>query len=287
MRKLILLLTLLSSLPLFAQKVKTVVGEFTYHVPENVSLNDAKRTALERAQIQALAEEFGIIVSREDYTRVKNRDGESKIDFISIGGSDVKGEWLETVGEPRYEIRYEGEQLIIYCKVKGKAREIVSSSIDLQAHILRNGIDANFESDHFKNGESFYLSFQSPVKGFLAVYLVDDDEQVSCLLPYRAQQTGIYPIEANRPYTFFCRDSVPIAEQAVVDEYYMTCERTTEHNQFYIIFSPNQFTKATDTSVGDNLPRQLPFKDFQKWLTKCRKYDKKMNVKKVGITIEK
>ena len=219
MRKLFLLLTLLLSLPVFAQKVKTVVGEYTYHAPENVTRSEAKQTALERAQIQALGEEFGYVVSQENVSRIENVDGKSKNDFISIGGSDVKGEWLETIGKPDIKIFMDGEEMIVYCKVKGKAREIVAASIDFQAHVLRNGIEERFESDQFKSDDYLYLSFLSPVKGYL--------------------------------------------------------------------FSPNEFTKAADASVSDNLPRQLPFKDFQKWLTKCRKYDKEMNVKRVGMRVEK
>ena len=50
---------LLFTIPVFSQKMKTVEGEYTYHAPENVSLEEARRTALDRAKIQALADEFG------------------------------------------------------------------------------------------------------------------------------------------------------------------------------------------------------------------------------------
>ena len=99
---LIFLLTLTSTV--FAQKMKTVEGEYTYHAPENVTVEQARRTALDRAMIQALADEFGTIVSQSNATRVENRNGHSDIDFLSIGGSEVKGEWIETIGEPIYNI---------------------------------------------------------------------------------------------------------------------------------------------------------------------------------------
>jgi hypothetical protein len=47
------------SLSAFAQKVKTVEGEYTYYAPENVTVEQAKITADDRAKIQALADEFG------------------------------------------------------------------------------------------------------------------------------------------------------------------------------------------------------------------------------------
>ena len=286
-RTLFILSLLLSSLTVFAQKLKTVEGEYTYHAPENVTMEQAKRTALDRAMIQALADEFGTIVSQSNATRVENQNGQTNIDFLSIGGSEVKGEWIETIGEPIYNIRYEGDMLVVSVKVKGKAREIVSAGIDFQAKVLRNGTDDKFESDQFRSGDDLYLSFISPVSGYLAVYLVDADNQAYCLLPYRNQSEGIYPVKANQRYLFFNAKEAPQNERSNVDEYVMTCSRSSEQNQIYIIFSPNQFVKATDNQSNATLPRELKFEDFQSWLTKCRKHDKEMNLRMISITINR
>lgn len=275
------------SLSAFAQKTRTVEGEYTYHAPENVTLEEARRTALERAKLSAIADVFGTIVTRTDATRTENRNGKSNIDYLSIGGTEVKGEWIETIGEPVYNIRYEGNMLVITCIVKGKAREIVSAQIDFTAKILRNGTEEKFESDAFRNGDDLYLLFQSPVSGYLAVYLADADKQAFCLLPYRNQTEGIYPIKANQRYIFFHEKSAPQAERGIVDEYVMTTDRSSEHNQIYVIFSPNPFAKAVDGSIDEGLPRQLSLEDFTKWQVKCRKYDKDMNVKMLPIEIVK
>lgn len=283
---LVIVLTLLS-LSVLAQKTKTVEGEYTYYAPENISLEDALRIALERAQIQALADEFGTIVSQTDISRIENNNGKTDVNFLSLGGTEVKGEWIETIGEPIYNRRFEDNMLVVTCRVKGKAREIVSAQIDFTAKVLRNGTEDKFESDRFRSGDELYLLFQSPVKGCLAVYLVDADGQAFCLLPYRNQTEGIYPILANQRYLFFNERSAPREERPMVDEYVMTTERSSEHNQIYIIFSPNQFVKATDGSITDGLPRQLSSDDFNKWLAKCRKYDKDMNLKMIPITINK
>lgn len=287
MRLYALLLLLILSSSVFAQKLKTVEGEYTYHAPENVTMEQAKRTALDRAMIQALADEFGTIVTQQNATRVENSNGQSDIDFLSIGGSEVKGEWIETIGEPIYNIRYEGNMLVVVCKVKGKAREIVSAVIDFHASILRNGTDDKFESDQFHSGDDLYLSFQSPVTGYLAVYLVDAENQAYCLLPYRNQPDGVYTVEANHRYLFFNTRLSPMPERPFVDEYVMTCERETEYNQIYVIFSPNHFAKAIDTNANAVLPRQLSYDDLQKWLAKCRKSDLEMNVKKILIVVKK
>ena len=271
----------------FAQKVKTVEAEYTYHAPENVTLEQARRTALERAKIQAIADEFGTIVSQSNATRIENRDGISQTDFLSIGGSEVKGEWIETLSEEFNNPVFEGGMITIKCRVKGKAREIVTAQIDFKAKILRNGVDDKFEDDNFRSGDDLYLSFQSPVKGCLAVYLVDADRQAFCLLPYRNQTDGVYPVTANQPYLFFNERLAPQTERSYVDEYNMTCERSSEHNQIYIIFSPNQFVKAVDNNNNEALPRQLSYEDFNQWLVKCRKHDKDMNLRMIPITITK
>lgn len=177
--------------------------------------------------------------------------------------------------------------LVVTVRVKGKAREIVTAAIDFQVRILRNGTDDKFEDDDFRSGDDLYLSFQSPVSGYLAVYLVDADGQAFCLLPYRNQTDGIYQVNANQRYLFFNTREAPQTERPYVDEYVMTCSRSSEHNQIYVIFSPNQFVKAADNVSDDLLPRELLYNDFQRWLTKCRKRDKDMNLRMVPITIEK
>ena len=167
----------------FSQKIKTVDGEYTYVVPENVNLDKAKYIALERLKIQLIEEEFGATVSQSNSTLVKNSNGKSDVDFVSIGGSEVNGEWIETIGTPRYNIYYEKDMLVVSVKAKGRIREIISTAVDVKSLVLRNGIEDRFESDTFKSGDDLYISFQSPTNGYLVVYLVDTEQRAFCLLP--------------------------------------------------------------------------------------------------------
>ena len=285
MKHILLLLSILFTLPVFSQKMKTVEGEYTYHAPENVTLEEAKRTGLDRAKIQALADAFGTIVSQTNATHVQNRNGKSDIDFLSIGGSEVKGEWIETVGEPQYDISYEQGMLVVKVSVKGKAREIVSTQIDIKAKVLRNGTEDKFESDEFRDGDDLYLSFVSPVSGYLAVYLIDAEQKAYCLLPYRSQTDGIYKVEANRRYLFFNIKEAPMQERQYVDEYVMTCSRSSEYNQIYVIFSPQPFAKAADNASAETLPRELKFDELQKWLVKRKKTNHTLQIKNYNIKV--
>lgn len=275
-----------------AQSERVVKGEFVYHTPENVSLVEAKKIALEQARLNALAGEFGTIVEQANFTYMQNVEENSYTNFVSLGSSDVKGEWIEDTNAPQYDIQYLGESLIITCRVCGKAREVVSSKTDIQARVLRNGTDDKYESSQFKNGDDLFVSFRSPVKGYLAIYLVEDDENVQCLLPYAQQQDGIYQVEANRRYVLFNED---IAPQDKVDEYILEAKNSLEHYQIYVVFSPNMFIKAVDDVSGrvveeegiGGFPRELSFKNFHKWLAKCRRHDKDMCLKKMMLTVRK
>lgn len=269
-----------------AQKMLTVDAEYTYRAPEDVSLSMAKQTALERAKIQAIADAFGTIISETNTMRMSNKNGRSDVDFMSIGGSDVKGEWLETIGTPQYQINYDGETLVVNVKCKGKIREIVANEVDFQVKMLRNGTDDRSESDVFFSGDNFYVSFTSPIAGYVAIYLVDVGNMACCLLPYQAQQDGIYSVKANQRYVFFNEDYAQPIERNIVDRYTLTTIFPVEQNQVYIIFSPQPFVKAAD-AVGKGQLRELKGDEFQKWLAKCRKRDASMSVKMIPIAIKK
>ena len=275
----------LLALPTLAQRTEKVRAEYIYHAPENISLEEAKRIALERAKIQAIADEFGTIVSQSNTTLVSNRNGESSTDFFSLGGSEVKGEWIETIGQPSYDISYEQNMLVVKVTVSGRIREMISAQIDIKAEVLCNGTDLKFARTDFKNGDDLYLYFQSPIDGYLAVYLLDEVSQmVYCLLPYKSSSEAVTPIEHDKPYIFFSAKHA--GDKAhLVDEYTMTCNSSVERNNIYVIFSTNEFAKANSNNVEELLPQELSFKEFQMWLSKGRNKDKDMVVLNETIAI--
>jgi len=291
----VLAFILLFSTNLSAQKTVKVCGEYTCRAPKNVSLEQAEKIVLEQAKLAALAEQFGTTVSQWNSTVVKNDNGVSDISFLSLGGSEVKGEWLEDLkidyGKPSYDSE---NMLILSISVCGKAREITRAAIDISAKVLNN-TEAKHETDNFHNGEDIFLSFRSPVDGYLAVYLVDDDQTAFCLLPYRDDPQGKVRIKAGKDYIFFSKKHADPAEKNMTDEYTLTCEKSVEQNSLHIIFSPNEFTKANDgtsspaLSKGEEavLPRELSFEDFQKWLAKNKTRDKDMIVEVKNLTIRR
>lgn len=271
-----------------AQKIQNVYGEYRYVVPDNVTMAEARRTAEKRARTEAIAEAFGTVITQSNSTVIKNDTGKSTVDFLSLNESDVKGEWLSNTRDTEFQFlvdEYTGQQ-VVTCRVWGKAREIVAAKVDFTAKILRKEADPAFESETFKNGDQFYLYFSSPTDGYLAVYMVDAEQTAYCLLPYMNDTDGQARIVGGREYIFFSIDKAERDERPVVDEYVMTTPRSVEHDNIYIIFSPNEFTKANDLYATDGLPRQLNFADFHKWLTRCRTRDAQMTMVQKIVTIK-
>lgn len=269
-----------------AQGTVRVQASYTYYVPENVTLEEAKLIALDRAKLQAIADEFGTVVSQSNTTFVSNRNGESGVNLFSLGGSEVRGEWIETIGKPQYHISYEQTTLVVQVSVSGRIREIKAAQIAFTAKVLCNGTDLKYERSDFRSGDDLYLFFQSPSDGYLAVYLLDDRTQiVYCLLPYKHSKASVVAICHDIPYLFFSANHAGTAMSEEVDEYTMTCNGEVESNTIYVIFSPNQFAKANSSDMEKQLPRQLVFKDFQRWLAGCRNQDKEIGVETIRITV--
>lgn len=285
-RKLTLFAILLFPLTLCAQRVQKVCGEYTYYAETNQSLNDAKRAALENAKIQALAQEFGTVISQSNAQKDTYANGEENSYFFSLSASEVKGEWLEDVGEPTYDVSFVQDMLVVKCKVCGKARELSNEAVDFTATVLRNGTEAKFADTNFRSGDDMFLLFRSPADGYVAAYLIDETPTAYCLLPYMGNATGQQPVKHDKEYIFFSPAHVSKGT-GTIDEYTLTCSNDIERNQIYVIFSPKPFTKALDSQVNDGLPRQLNYKDFSKWLGTCRKRDTKMGVKVMHIEIKK
>ena len=193
---------LLSVVTALSQKTKTAEATYIYYGQENETIAQVKQKALERERLQAIEDAFGSVVMQSNSTVITNENGKTDSKFYSVGGSEVKGEWIETIGEPEYQVEIKQNALVVTVKVRGRARPIVSQRADLDIKILRNGIEDKFEDADFRNGDDLFLSFRSPVDGYLAIYLVDSEPRAYCLLPYREQKDGIYRVEANKRLKF-------------------------------------------------------------------------------------
>lgn len=246
--------------------------------------------AFERARQQALIDRFGLDVSSVSETLVHNVSGGdgavSTTDVFSVGGTAVRGEWLETEKEEVLLQVFEKGFWRVKVSVSGKARTRTVAKADVRYSLVNNSHDRENRTLYY-DGDDIFLKFSSPVDGVLCVYLVDEEQSAFCLLPYQGVSTGCQVIEAGKEYVFFSSETDPSA-----DEYTLNCQRSTERNAVYIIFSPNSFSKASDAVSGLNwreeqMPRSLYYKDFLKWLEKNQTRDPEMVVLREVITIRK
>lgn len=277
-----LLSFLISLFPLisFSQKPKEVSGSYTYYIPYNVARDKAEQIALERAMIQAIADEFGTVLTQHSRMDMRSsKEGENS-DFWSSASSLVKGEWVSTIGEPTFEPFIENGNFAVKCEVKGLAREIKEARAELDVRLLCNGTTDAYESSTFKSGDNCYLAFTTPVKGAIAVYLEDETGTMNCMLPYYAQTQTCTPVTPGERHLFFTSND---GDQ---EKYELTTDKEIERNMLYVIFSQNEFIKPIDKSNGQELSlKTLSSENFQNWLKKARALDPTFQVVSIPITI--
>ena len=281
-------------LVLLGQKVREVSGTYTYYGDPNQSIKEVRQAAIENARIQALAQEFGTLLTQNTTQQESMKDGQERSDFMMLNVAEVKGEWLEDLKEPEI-LREElvNGMLVIEARVKGRGRAISNEAVGFEVLTLRNGTEKRFADTNFKEGDDLFLYFQGPVDGYVAAYLVDEERQAFCLLPYGGDSDGQQPVEHGKEYVFFSPKHLYDVPQNAIDEMSMTCaDERFEHNQLYVLYSPNPFTKAIDQegrplSADLHLPRELAFKDFTNWMSRLCAHDRKMGRKVIHLKIAK
>lgn len=254
----------------------------------NESPEQAEHKALERAKQKALEDKFGLDVSSVNAAFLSSKSsGEtatSTTNVFSIGSTSVKGVWIETVKEEVIDKRYENGFWYLRVYVEGKARQLAGIPVEIKSVLVNNEHD-RYSREVFHDGDDIFLRFSAPVSGYLCVYLIDEDQNAFCLLPYENSGTGCQQVVADTDYLFFSTQT-----DGDATEYTLNTQRQQEFNVLYIVFSPNAFTKAADQKGTHNwrdepLPRSLSYAAFLKWLSRNQTHDPGMVVKREPITI--
>ena len=278
-------------LVLSADNIKRISITYDY-ISDNSheSAEQAKKTAVQQAKLKALEKEFGLdVIGINSVLQRNSQEGETATttsEFFSISETSVRGEWIETISEKILDAKFEKGFWHVRVAITGRARNKSSEKPAVQ-YALINNVHDRHPRDQYYDGDDIFLRFTSPVSGALCVYLVDAEQKAYCLLPYLSSEIGYQPVEANKEYLFFSS-----ATDALADEYTLNCQKSSEHNEIYVIFSPNQFTKAVDQQAGKNwrdepLPRQLSYADFFKWLSQIQVRDGNMVVHREVVSIRK
>ena len=257
---------------------------------QNETPIQAEANAFKEAKIKALEDRFGIDVTAVTQSLMVNRvegdEAKTETNVFSMGETAVRGEWIETIQEKVLEKNYVNGFWVIKVRVEGKARNYSTEKADVQYVFVKDVQDLESPVT-FRDGNDLFLRFSTPVAGYMCVYLVDEEQNAYCLLPYMSRQTGSHPVEANKDYVFFSE-----RYERGAQEYTVNCERSSEQNMLLVVFSPNEFTKAADKQGGKNfrdeqLPRELSYAALMKWLAKNQTKDPDMVVRSTLITIRK
>lgn len=287
------------SIPVSAQKISVARGKSEVMVDEKISINQARDRARDLAIINALENEFGTYIEQDASSYI----GDSEFNFRVIGNTRVRGEWLRTREEVFRENqkRVKGspgrrKELWITCEITGDVRPVSSPAAAIQFLPL-NCPDPNCRTYEFLNDDSFYLYFKSPIKGYLSVFIVEDDSHVFRLLPYKAmpgQYSNAVPVETDKEYLFFAAgdayDYFDSDTYSVVDELIMEAENDGVRMDLYVVFSKSQYTKPRLTgeeSHNGSIPRYLDMRGFENWMLENRIYDPDFLCKKVSLTVSK
>ena len=287
-----LLFVVVFSMTISAQ-TRRVSGEYTYYGSSNQSLKEVKDAAIENARVQALAKEFGTLITQNTLQEEGRKGSEEHSHIMQISSAEVKGEWIEDMKKPEVMVEITPDGVMVAtAKVEGRARGIANEAADFEVLTLRNGTSKRYADTSFKDDDRMYLYFKAPADGYVAAYLIDEQETVTSLIPHEGDGDGQQPVTHDKEYIFFSEkhDSGFRGEDGLV----VTCDdERLELNRIYVIFSPNSFVKAND-HAGKQLdygnlhrPRQLSLKDFTSWMSKLCARDKNMGRKVIRLKITK
>ena len=273
------ILFVLLAITIQAQHVTTVCGEYRYIVPGEIPLNRAKQIAIDKARNEAIANEFGQVVSQSTTTTIHTSDTKSEIQSDSYASTESKAIWLSDTREPEVSISYENDVMVITASVCGKARELKTAEVELRMQVVSNGI----ETERFRNNEKVAIRFKSPVNGYVSIFFRDDNAgMIYCMMPYENEDGTAREVKSNKEYTYLSTaDPIyPYQEETI-----LVTEKTVEFDTFILVFSKKDFSMPS-SEAGEFVP-ELSVEDFQKWLRKNRINDETMQTIEKTIQIHK
>ncbi len=280
------------------QKLINVEAKIEVRMEGNYSKADIEQKAIQAAQIQALGEEFGYAIVQGINTQTRSTSGNNVMtteQLSSVSNTLVKGEWIKnTAGFPklRYTLKEKGDtqEIWLICEVKGQARAIEQAEVLFETFAYSCQEPRKCNSGQFAHGESMFLYFNTPVKGFLSVFM-QENGVVYRLLPY-AQMDGNFEshveVEADKEYFLFSPQHRNYFKGfPLVDEYGLETYEDGEPlaNLIYVVFSTKPFNKPTLREV-DGI-KTVDLNDFQNWINRNRGLDKNFQVSTFGIVVNK
>lgn len=267
-----------------AQNVRNASGMAQFRLEEDMSKDELKDKLRHHAIINAIEREYGTYVTQESFVDVD--DGNTQ--FRIFGKTVIRGEWLKTTNEDfKEEIRKtkvgkrNRHELWMSLKIAGKVRELTQPEIEFN-YFTSNCRTEICKTGVFENGDPLYFHFNTPVDGFLSIYVVENDEAFR-LLPYQnmpVKYKNAIPVVADQDYVFFSpygeNDYFDDFSRHLIDELIMLTNKEEEYVSLYLVFSTEEFTKPSlmdpEINPEDNYdtPKSLKSEILTSWLESNR-----------------
>ena len=177
-------------------------------------------------------------------------------------------------------------------------REITKPQINV-SYEPRNCLSDLCRTYHFNSGAPMYLSFSTPIDGYLSIYIVEEDHMAYRLLPYQEmpeKYLHAVPVKADNEYIFFASgesyDYFDEFSYLMVDEIYLETLNEKEFLDMYVIFSSEKYKKpvleaSENITKAYGLPKKLEEIEFIEWLQDSRVYDTEFQYNRITLTVSK
>ena len=264
--------------PILAQKKKKAYpvhakDSLVIDIHSSKTLSEALTECIRKAQIQAIKDRFGTNLSEDKKLNTSTIDGVSSQSFMATMSENLKGSWLRETQEPIILVDYKEGTLKFIAEVWGEGIEITKANIDIKWNILNEEGKA---SNSFISGDRLFIRFRSPISGYVAIYILDENTAYCCI-PF--PEEGFHPVKGGQQYTWVSK------EDHIHQDIQLTTEKDLEEYDVVLIYSPKSFSK-TDEQTGDSrTPSSLPSKNFKKWLQKIQLEDTDMVIKEERIVV--
>lgn len=264
-----------------------VSGEGTYYLERKDNLSDARSMAVEIARSNAIDSAFGTAFSSTaQYQAYETTDGGFSDSFYSLMRSVQTGIWVRDLEEPEVtSFMDEDASFGFKAKVRGLVRPLMSMPVETIGRVfVGKGKDADhgYETSTLRRGDEFYFGFKAASDGFLAVYVVDEDENVCKAAPIGRNSTPLRKISAEK-------------ETILRDEYLKNIaeisrpESREVYNRVVYVFSPSKFTLplSEDADPATGMPPVMDLAKFHTWLQDMAVADPRFTVSWQTISIRR
>lgn len=271
----------------FPRDAVEVSGEGIYYLEGSDNLANARKMAVEIARSNAMASVFGTAINYSTYSHSnESTNGNNNNSFSSLMRSIQTGVWIRDINEPEVTSFMDGESSIGFkAKVRGIVRPLISLPVETQGRVFvgkNNNVEESYETDQLKRGDEFYFVFKAATDGFVAIYVVDEDEVVCKAAPIGSESAPLQIIKAGK-------------ETILRDDYIKNIadlshpETRQVNNRIVYVFSPNKFTLplSDDADLSSGLPAVMDFTKFHSWLQDMVVVDPKFTFTWQTITIKR